>query len=277
MVNKLGILYLATGPYIKFWPVFYTSMENHFCKNSDHFYFVFTDDKTNKIFEGCNNIHFIEIFNMPWPLVTLLRFHFFNMIKDELAKMDYLIFSNANIECCKDVNEAELFENTDLFFTQHPGYYQKKPKYFVLERSKYSTAYVPYREKTKYVIGAFFGGKSKAFLSMSNELKKNIEEDLKRNIIAKWHDESHLNRYYANHQNNRLVSPAYCYPSSFEIPMEPILRSVDKRTVFDVELFKGIKRDQRKNVVYKAYRKLKQLTLDLFQVFRCNLGVLFNR
>lgn len=40
-----------------------------------------------------------------------------------------------------------------------------------------------------------FTGKTEAFLRMSHILNDRIEEDLKYNVIARWHDESQMNRY----------------------------------------------------------------------------------
>ena len=275
-MKKLGILYIATGPYIHFWPRFYNSMNKYFCNDLEHKYIVFTDDSQNEVFNGCENVQFVNIENMPWPLITLLRFHFFEKEKKRLEELDYVVFLNANIECCREVHTNELFGDTDLFFTSHPGYYKEKPRYLVLERNKKSTAYVPYRKNTKYVIGAFFGGTSDAFIRMSGELKDAIEKDLKRNYIARWHDESHLNKYFAYHQNNRVISPAYCYPFGFEIPMEKILKSVDKKSVFDVNKFKGYRSESMdRSIINKIIDKVSDKIAFIGQRIKCDLAYVF--
>lgn len=45
---KIGVLYVCTGKYHKFWDGFYTSAHHFFCKNSDVHYFVFSDFAINK-------------------------------------------------------------------------------------------------------------------------------------------------------------------------------------------------------------------------------------
>ena len=47
---------------------------------------------------------------------------------------------------------------------------------------------------------------------ISIDIKKNkyIEIDLNNGLIAKWHDESHLNWWYANF-GGHLLNPEYCF------------------------------------------------------------------
>ena len=75
---------------------------------------------------------------------------------------------------------------------------------------------------------------------MSKVLKQNIDEDLKHNRIALWHDESHLNCFYMQHAEKvKLLSPSYCYPFGAEPEYEKIIAAVGKAEVFDVAKFKG--------------------------------------
>lgn len=64
---------------------------------------------------------------------------------------------------------------------------------------------------------------------MAKTISENIEIDLKEhNIIAQWHDESHMNRYF--HQNTPTIelSPSYCYPESWSLPFNKKLLALDK-------------------------------------------------
>ena len=78
------------------------------------------------------------------------------------------------------------------------------------EDRKESKAFVARNKRKKYVCGGFWGGDTNSILGMVNELKFAVEEDLKNEIVAKWHDESHLN-YWASRNDFRLESPAYCH------------------------------------------------------------------
>lgn len=256
-MSKIGILYLATGPYISFWKKFYETYEKHFLNNSEIIYYVFTD--ADKIYAEDNKcVRKYNLASNPWPLVTLLRFHTFLSIEDDLKECDYLMFFNANIACDREVKEEEILPqgNKKLFVTTHPAFKGKHNRYCPFERNKKSTAYVPYNIKTTYVIGAALGGQRESFLKMCREIKKNIDEDLKRNYIAIWHDESHLNRYIIGRNDVNILSVSYCYPYGMDIEEEKVIYAVGKKEVFDIDTFKGI--DQRaESFMHKVNRKLK--------------------
>ena len=240
MDKSIGILYICTGPYYLFWEDFYKSFQEKFLRNTKKKYFVFTD--ADHIYsEDSENVRLIKIDNQPWPLITLLRFNTFLSIEPELKKCDYLMFSNANIICDEIITEEEFLpkDGEDLFVTSHPGYSGKKIYEFPYERNPNSLAYIPWNCGKDYVIGAMFGGTSQGFVQMSKALKSNIEEDLKKNIIAKWHDESHLNRYVAGRNGVRVLSPEYCYPYGMNVDYDKKISAVSKQAKFDVKTFKG--------------------------------------
>ena len=237
---KIGILYICTGAYSVFWENFYATFSQNFCRASEIHYFVFSDKEMD--FSGKMNIHFYQIQNQPWPLITLLRFHTFLSVEDELNKCDYLFFFNSNMECFSEVTEAEFLPSREerLVFVRHPGYVYSKKYCIPYERNKKSTAFVPYRCGGKYVIGAVEGGEAKAFLKMCRILKSNIETDLKQNYIARWHDESHINHFLCTLENYKLLNPGFCYPVGFDLPFEKKIVGVSKQDKFDVQNFKFV-------------------------------------
>lgn len=242
--RKVAVLYICTGDYEVFWRDFFISSEENFLKQSEVHYFVFTDK--DKIYgeEECNRIHKRDIYAMPWPLITLLRFHIFLSVEEELEQFEYLFFFNSNMCCKRPVSEEEFLPRKEmgeeLVVTQHPGYFKTKVKNFPYERRKISKAYIPYNQGKVYVMGALIGGTSNAFLNMSKQLKQRINEDLSKGVIATWHDESQLNRYIIERNNWRLLSAAYCNPDSWDIPYEKIIVIVSKNKYFDIDKFKGI-------------------------------------
>lgn len=243
-MKKIGILYICTGRYNVFWEGFYRSFEDKFMNDCELHYFVFTDAEHVYDEENNNRIHRKYLETLPWPLITLFRFHTFLSIRSELEEMDYLMFSNSNMECVQEVSIEEMMPREELgeelFMVCHPGYYGKSAIYAPFERSKKSYAYVPFNYKTPYVIGAMNGGTSSAFLEMAETLKWSTEEDLKKNVIARWHDESQLNRYIVNRQDVRILSPEYCFPFGMEVEYQPRIAAVSKRDKFDVDKFKGV-------------------------------------
>ena len=241
-MKTIGILYICTGPYALFWEDFYKSFQKNFLPNTIKKYFVFTD--VDRLYSmNDDNVKIYPIKNLPWPLITLFRFDTFLSAKSDLIECDYLMFSNANMICSSIVSEEEFLPDSTndevLFFTDHPGYYKCKMKDVPYERRSKSLAYIPYNCGEHYVIGALFGGETNAFLDMSVILKKRIEEDLKKNIIARWHDESHINRYIIKKNNIKYLSPSFCYPVGFDLNVEKKIAGVSKQDKFDVKSFKG--------------------------------------
>lgn len=258
MTGSIGILYICTGPYALFWKDFYESFEKKFLPDFKKNYYVFTD--AEKIFaEESQHVKKIEIEPLPWPLITLFRFSTFLKIEDELKKFDYLMFSNANMMCNEIITPEEFLprKNEVLSVTAHPGYYGKSIIEFPYERRKRSTAYIPWNCGKNYVIGAMFCGKSDAFIKMSKTLKYNIEEDLKKNLIAKWHDESQLNRYIVGKSGIRVLEPMYCYPCGMEVTYSKKIYAVSKQAKFDVKSFKG-QYSEKKNSIRKYLGNLKR-------------------
>jgi hypothetical protein len=78
------------------------------------------------------------------------------------------------------------------------------------------------------MIGAFFGGRTSIFLSIAERCSEAIDDDLKRGIVAVWHDESHLNRYYCDHPPDLVLPPNYCYPEASGLPYEAKLMVMNK-------------------------------------------------
>lgn len=151
----------------------------------------------------------------------------FKSIEDELKNFDYIFFFNANILFIKEIGDEILPLKEDLVMVQHPGFFNK-PKYkFPYERNRKSTAYIPKKIGSFYVQGALNGGKGIEFIKLINVLSENINTDINNNIIAIWHDESHLNKYIIN-KNVKLLNPGYVYPEGWNIPFEMKILTRDK-------------------------------------------------
>lgn len=245
MNKNIGILYLCTGPYKLFWEDYYQSFEKNFLNDFEKHYYVFAEkfDQGLEKYENNEKVTLIHIDAMPWPLITLLRFRYFLLVESELKRHDYLMFSNANIICNSNVTAEEFLPDEsigqEMSYCQHPGYWKTVKFNMPYDRNKKSNAYIPYNCGKYYVIGALFAGKTDAFLKMTHVLNDRIEADLKRNIIARWHDESQLNRYIVGKDNFKLLSPGFCYPVGFDLPVDKKISGVSKQAKFDVKTFKG--------------------------------------
>ncbi len=241
-MNNIAILYICTGAYKIFWKLFYYSFHKRFMRNSNVQYYVFTD-ATDLEYNDNEDVHLIEIEAEKWPYGTLKRFHYFLMIEDEIRKYDYCFFFNANMLCTENIDETELLpEMNDILVVEHPGFYElcmeKGVKAachdFTFERDERSNAHIPYGREKVYVFGAINGGKANAYMDMSAELARSIDDDLSRGIIAIYHDESHLNRFIIDHTNYCLKSPAYAYPDGWTLPFEQKIMVMQKDNIINI-------------------------------------------
>jgi len=269
-MSKIAILYICTGNYAVFWKGFFETFDEKFLPDTEKHYHVFTD--SHEITgQECPRIHIHELAAQPWPLITLLRFHTFLAIENELRDYDYCVFFNSNLECNEVISEDEFLPKRELGETliaaRHPGYVTSSPLFYPLERRKQSKAYIPYNCGKQYCIGALIGGETAAFLEMSAALKNAINEDLKNNIIAKWHDESHLNHYICGRKDYKLLECSYCYPwpSEHYKPDYPCkIRTVSKEDKFDIKTFKGQNKHTKKHcMLYRAARKVLRTMLPV--------------
>jgi len=252
---KVAILYICTGKYLEFWNGFYESASNFLLKNHNKHYFVFTDSLTLK---NNGNITIINIPNQGFPLNSLNRYKYFSSIENELLQFDYIYYFNSNMIFVNYINE-EIFpnekEHNGILGVLHPGYVKKDLKHYPYERNKYSTAFLKYnKSKTyNYFQGTINGGISSRFIELIKLLNNNIILDLKKNIVAIYHDESHYNKYL-NSNKILILDETYCYPENFNKHENIKILLIDK-----IKLSKSFKKNST-NIFFRIYSKLKQIT-----------------
>lgn len=206
---KIAILYIATGRYIIFWDDFYQKAEQNFLPHYDKTYFVWTDDMQR---EFPKNVVRIYQRQLEWPLITLRRFDMFRGQAEQLKKYDYIYFLNANMLPVRPVGDEILpTKNQGLVVTAHPGYYKAANAYFPYDRNPRSRAYIPNGKGSIYAMGGFNGGRAPEYLKLIEECDKAVRKDAENHVMAKWHDESHLNKYILD-KNPLVLPPAYAYP-----------------------------------------------------------------
>ncbi len=222
--KKIAILYISTGKYIRFWDDFYKNTEKYFLPRHKKTYFLFTNHDDLKVADNVVKIHQDQL---PWPYVTLKRYHFFDAIKDQLKEYDYIYFLNGTLLPVAEVNE-EIFPTKEQGLTltiRGADFGRKNIKWLRYSRIKNSVCYVAPSEGKYYVIGGFNGGTKDAFLQMVRVLKDWTDIDLKNNIIPGWHDEGYLNRYYLNKLKKRksplLLMPDYAI-SETNVPLRAL-------------------------------------------------------
>jgi len=252
---KTGILYICTGNYVIFWDDFYLSCEKNFFPEDERDYFVFTDGNINTYDNP--KVKVIYQKKLGWPFDTLKRFEMFLSVEDDLKKMDYLFFFNANIIVNKRVDGEILPEaGQELTVALHPDHYMSESvDKYPYERNPESFACIPVGAGKFYVQGCFIGGSSENFLKMCKQLHENTEKDLKNNIIALWHDESHLNKYVLD-KNVKLLTPNYICPEGRKFPGEIYMYTRKKKKYGGHKKLRGelIKNNSVKSKILKLFK-----------------------
>lgn len=228
---KIWILYMCSWKYEKFFDDFYESSKKFFLLNKKKQYFVFTDSE--RLFEKYKyntDITFIEQKSLWWPIHTLFRFWMFRNIKDELLKYDFLVFFNANFVFLKEIGDNFLPDGKKkkLVAWLHWWFYNKPSFLNPYDRNSKSTAYIPYWKKWKYYQWSLNGWYTENYLKLIETCFKNINIDLNKNVIAKWYDESHLNKYLLGRTDVKTLDVSYNYPEWSNLPFEPKILLQDK-------------------------------------------------
>lgn len=228
-VKKIGLLLVCTNKYFEFLPSLINSSEEFFMKNHDVTYFVYTDQIHYPIIKNDlsqkikRNIVPIEIEHKPWPWMTLGRYKMFSDSFELLKEMDYLYYCDVDMLFVDEIGDEILSDRIGVLHSSFIGNCGSP------ERNPQSTACIDFNIRNSYFAGGFNGGKSELFLEMSEKIKQNIEIDFSKNIIAVWHDESHLNKYYSENPPTLILNPTYCYPEQLELPYPKKLLALDKR------------------------------------------------
>ncbi len=211
---KIAILYICTGRYNQFFMDFYESVEKYLLIESEKTYFVWTDD--DRLADGRDNVRIYQKKCAGFPADSLFRFEMFLQAEDELKNFDYIYFFNSNAEIKRPIGVEFLPDESGLVMGIWPGRRVKQhPMFFPYERNKNSLAYVaPFGKDYTYFMGGINGGTSKAYLKMIHTLSRNIRDDYNRGIIAKVHDESHINAYLRTHPCKKL-GREFCLPEEW--------------------------------------------------------------
>lgn len=211
--KTVAILYIATGRYTVFWDGFYHSAEQYLLADSPEYkkhFFVFTDCTKAITGEGINVAKIFQP-KLGWPHDTLMRFDIFLGIKEQLEKFDYIYFFNGNTVFEAPIGPADLIPvlPEKLVFGLQPHIFLLPRREFTYETNPKSTAAIGDNEGVYYFMGGVNGGDSVAYLAMCAALSRNIHQDLNNNMVALWHDESHLNRYAIGREDIKILPPLF--------------------------------------------------------------------
>lgn len=218
---NVGLVITAIGKYIVFLQRLISSGDQFFMNSQNVTYFVFTDHPAEvaKI-KSKRTIVVLQEKDGGWPKNSMLRSKMIHSHRNQFHMMDFLYCIDVDVMFYDEV-DVEVLEYR--VGTLHPMHYAEEKTTFPFDANHLSRAFVNMSESEYYYSGAFFGGCRDEMIHLAGVMHTNIMQDLKRlNYIARWHDESHLNRYFTDNLPTKLLSPEYYCFTSFCNPMPTV-------------------------------------------------------
>lgn len=178
----------------------------------------------NDLDASLKGVNIIDTEPVQWPAPTLMRYHLFLNEEEKLKDYDYIFYMDADMRVVAKISDEIL--GAGITAAEHPMYSLRSQYIPPYEPNPNSTAYIPRpgkvvvdengktRFKPYYYAGGFQGGPASLFIEAMKEMKSNIDKDFNNNYIAVWNDESHWNKYLADHAPSIVLSPSYIYPDS---------------------------------------------------------------
>ena len=141
--------------------------------------------------------------------------------EEELKDYDWIIFLDADAFVVDTVQAEELLTHKPFIGVHHPCHYLKMTPHNefpgAFETDEKSHAAIKETDDTSvYFQGCLWGGRVPEVLDMMKELDRRTQEDLRNDVIAKWHDESQMNKFFAERRSKvHVLHPAYAFPEDF--------------------------------------------------------------
>lgn len=215
---KLAVIFVGTGEYLNFLPSWYDACEKYLIPNEEKQYFVFTDGELQEV---PGNIIPYHQEHLSWPYITLLRWEIVSRAKDILSNFDYVLFLDADTLIVEQIEVEEIFTDKKYIGVHHPCHFLEMPPHNsfpgAFETDKRSLASITKDDDiSTYFQGCVWGGKVPYVIEMIEELQRRTRLDLDNDIIAQWHDESHMNKFFIERKNDvHILGPEYAYPEVF--------------------------------------------------------------
>ena len=216
---KVAITFIGTNKYLNFLPQYYENIKENFLPNTEKVILVFTDGDG----DFPNDVKYFNQEHLEWPYITLKRFEIINKARSVIEDCDWLVFIDADALVVDKITEEEFFQDKPFFGVHHPchalGMQPHTTAPGAYDQNKLSEAYVDLSDGLPpvYWQGCFWGGKVPQVCAMIDELEARVNRDLENNVIALWHDESQINKYFLEKGDEvHTFGPEYAFPEVFE-------------------------------------------------------------
>lgn len=237
--TSVGVVTVATNRYLDHWVNLVRSADQYLAAEKTIVFHVFTDrfEAANRVGEQLDRIktNVLPIRSLGWPDATLHKFEIFWNHRSVLLQ-DILIHFDADMRVTPDacLPFEEKWEG-DIALVRHPGFrrparsalsklYRRHPELAVRdvyrmitegglgtwENDPRSRAFVSRRDRSVYVCGGTWMGRRDSFLNLCQELGARTRQDKQQGVVARFHDESHLN-WFAARRKCSILDSSYCY------------------------------------------------------------------
>lgn len=209
---KIGIIYIVTGIYVDFWNDFYQSCEQFFCYDAEKGYEVFTDSE-DLLSQKYKNVRFHKIEDQGWVKNVSYKSYYICGIKELLGMYDYIFYLNGNYKALAPIHSSEILPcEADGWITalSFSHYLSIPTDEYAYDRNMNSNAFIPFDLGERYYQSGFYGGRTSEFVLLSEILKKETQIDLDKGVIARFHDESYLNRFLVG-KSPKIINERIAY------------------------------------------------------------------
>lgn len=173
------------------------------------------------VFPAQSSLRCFEIPNLRWPEATILRFKYISKHINE-AKAKTVCYLDADMRVAdlpqflRGVSDIEPM----LYVVQHPGYSGYRRLLLLkgligfgpFETRRRSRAFVSLPNRLRrYNCGAIWFGPLDIINELVSVLEECVSEDYSNGIEARFHDESHLNRYRIDTKEFRFLGDEWAH------------------------------------------------------------------
>jgi histo-blood group ABO system transferase len=231
-MKKVALCIIATRNYKRLLEPLLESVKKYFLTQHELSLFIFADssDYRGWLDLDKHDVCWTRIEHLTFPLPTLFRHKTLLKKERELSNFDYVFHCDADARFVGEIGNEILGEGITAI--QHPSAGSNDPEVFwdlteafknhALEHNPDSLAYIAPEERKKYFCGAIQGGLSKKYIEAMKVISQNIDDDLGQNIIARYHDESHWNKYLSQNPPHTILPFWYCFPESKDWPTRQV-------------------------------------------------------
>eukprot|EP00062_Callorhinchus_milii_P012690 gi/632960002/ref/XP_007895947.1/ PREDICTED: alpha 1,3-galactosyltransferase 2 isoform X2 [Callorhinchus milii] len=213
----IGLTVFAVGNYLDLYlKNFLATADEFFMPGFPVIYYVFVDDlaKLQALeLSGHREVTGLQVERHErWQDVSMLRMETISRaIETHIRHQVTYVF-------CFDVDQQ--FKGRfgtealgELVGLLHAWYYRRPQYFYTYDHNPRSAANLD-NSGDFYYHAAVFGGTWQQVRNLTESCYQAILQDKRNKVEARWHDESHLNKYFWLHKPTRVLSPEYCWDES---------------------------------------------------------------